>query len=267
MALLLALLLVAPTARSGRRKSTNPAPEARTLGHDEEHTEQRQARLDGKQSPPPTQQSSRSRSSSSLNGAAVVAAQEGGPGRLSATLPLRSQRINQAQQTIVNAMSASGIQNRTLYRVQRAYNGVATVVDASQMSKILAIPGVRGRPRPPAGGRPTTPPACRSSTRRPSGPTTSFTGRNPESASSIYGIDYIHKNFGGSGNYGQNGSATMATSPDFRSRRTSPAALTSSGTTPTPIRPIRPCWRRFQTLTRSTSTATAHVAGSSRGAG
>ncbi len=51
--------------------------------------------------------------------------------------------ISQAQETLLPALTGSQIGAQVLYRVQRVYNGIAVVVDASQIAAIASLKGVK----------------------------------------------------------------------------------------------------------------------------
>ncbi len=108
-------------------------------------------------------------------------------------------RIEQAQRRLLAPLGT--LNADVIYRVQRAYNGIAVRVDASKLPAIAALPNVKAvhplvtKYRQNTGSVPLT------------GAPTVWGGANGKTGTGIRiavidtGIDYIHKDFGGSGNY------------------------------------------------------------------
>jgi subtilisin family serine protease len=111
-------------------------------------------------------------------------------------------RIEQAQQQLLAPLSQ--LQAEVLYRVQRVYNGIGVRVDANKLAAIAAFPGVKA----------IHPLATKYIQNSGSVPmigapkvweqtvgANKVTGKGIKIAIIDSGIDYIHKDFGGSGNY------------------------------------------------------------------
>jgi subtilisin family serine protease len=110
-------------------------------------------------------------------------------------------RIELAQQEVVRAL-ADEIGEAPLYRVQRVYNGIAVEVDASRVEALAALPGVKAI-------HPLLPKRLANATSVPFigapqvwNPTgLNVTGTGVRIGLIDTGIDYLHKDFGGSGVY------------------------------------------------------------------
>jgi hypothetical protein len=159
--------------------------------------------------------------------AVVSASRAGGTAGLSASAS-RSQaaRIDRAQQTVMSGLQSRGVNARVLYRTHAAYNGIATIVDASQIDRIKAEPGVKDVhlsalvERDNAGSVPFI-----EADNAWSASPTAFNGTGMKVGIVDTGIDYVHLNFGGAGNYaGSN--RTVINEPGF----TFPTAVVAGGT-------------------------------------
>jgi subtilisin family serine protease len=128
-------------------------------------------------------------------------------------------QLDQAQQAIVPALTSGDINGRILYRAQRAYNGIAMIVDPAKISAIEALPGVKAvHPMYPkfhaaafsdidfVGGRSFW-------AKLPFG----IHGENIKVADIDTGLDYIHTDFGGPGSSGYSAvtNHTVAPNPYF----------------------------------------------------
>jgi subtilisin family serine protease len=123
--------------------------------------------------------------------------------RAAAVAAARTQlaRIEQAQQDVVQAL-ADQVGAALLYRVQRVYNGVAVEVDAGQVEALRALPGVKDV-------HPLRPKRLANSTSVPfigapqvwDSTGLNVTGTGIRIGLIDSGIDYLHKDFGGSGVY------------------------------------------------------------------
>jgi hypothetical protein len=117
------------------------------------------------------------------------------------------QQIKQTQQEILSSLTGAQIGGRVLYSVQRAYNGIAVVVSPKKISEISKLPGVKAvhilHPQYPS----TTfsdIDFLRTRTAAPNGglwTTGGVLGENIKVADIDSGLDYIHRNFGGDGDY------------------------------------------------------------------
>jgi len=110
--------------------------------------------------------------------------------------------INEAQDALVSVLSRPEIRAAVLYRAQRAYNGMAVEVDARRLNEIRALPGVKAV-------HPLVPKRMTNSTSVPFigvpqvwNPTgLAVTGTGIKVGVIDTGVDYLHKDFGGSGTY------------------------------------------------------------------
>ena len=111
------------------------------------------------------------------------------------------QKIDQAQRSILPALTGGDIGGQVIYRAQRAYNGIALMVSPDKISAIAAMPGVKAI-------HPLHPKFLTASfsdidflNTRPAWTTGPFGthGENIKVADIDTGLDYIHRNFGGSG--------------------------------------------------------------------
>jgi subtilisin family serine protease len=111
-------------------------------------------------------------------------------------------RINREQDAVVSTLAAPQIAAGVLYRAQRAYNGVAVEVDAAKLDEIRRLPGVKAV-------HPLVPKHITNSTSvpfigapqawNPAG--VAVTGSGVKVGVIDTGVDYLHKDFGGSGTY------------------------------------------------------------------
>jgi subtilisin family serine protease len=108
-------------------------------------------------------------------------------------------QIDQAQQGLLGALA--GLNAQVLYRTQRVYNGIAVRVDASKLAAIIGLPGV-------AAIHPLVTKHLLNSGSVPLiGAPQVWDGVSGKTGTGIKiaiidtGIDYIHADFGGSGNY------------------------------------------------------------------
>ena len=111
------------------------------------------------------------------------------------------QKIDQTQRAILPALTGGGIGGQVMYRVQRAYNGIALAVSPDKIAAIAAMPGVKAI-------HPLHPKFLTAAfsdidflNTRPAWTTGPFGthGENIKVADIDTGLDYIHRDFGGSG--------------------------------------------------------------------
>jgi subtilisin family serine protease len=124
--------------------------------------------------------------------------------RASATAVAQAQlaRINKAQDALARLLSAPAIGAGVLYRAQRAYNGIAVRVDPGKLDAIRALPGVKAVHAlvPKHMSNTTSVPFIGApDVWNPSG--LAITGTGIKVGVIDSGIDYLHKDFGGSGTY------------------------------------------------------------------
>jgi subtilisin family serine protease len=115
------------------------------------------------------------------------------------------QHLKQVQEGLLPSLTGGQIGGRVLYRAQRAYNGIAVIVSPTKISEIANLPGVKAvhplhtkylsaafsdidflRARTASGGLWTT---------------GGVRGEGIKVADIDTGLDYVHANFGGDGNY------------------------------------------------------------------
>ncbi len=114
-------------------------------------------------------------------------------------------RVEAAQQSVLPVLAGAAIGAEVIYRVQRAYNGIAAYVDPARVDAIRRLPGVKVV-------HPLVPDRRLTSSSVPwiGAPQVwqgigNVTGANVSIGIIDSGIDYLHKDFGGSGVYtGQN---------------------------------------------------------------
>ncbi len=125
-------------------------------------------------------------------------------GRESAVAAAQAQlaRLERAQEALVGMLTAPEIAATVVYRAQRAYNGVAVEVDAARLEQIRALPGVKAVhplvPKRPINST-SVPFIGAPQVWNPSG--LAVTGTGIKVGVIDTGIDYLHKDFGGSGQY------------------------------------------------------------------
>ena len=122
--------------------------------------------------------------------------------RASAVAQAQLALINRDQDAMVRVLAGPEIRAGVLYRAQRAYNGVAVEVDAGKLDEIRALPGVKGvHPLVPKRmtNHTSVPFIGAPQVWNPAGPAVTGTGIKVGVIDS--GVDYLHKNFGGSGTY------------------------------------------------------------------
>lgn len=135
-----------------------------------------------------------------LEGAPMATAYAAPGGAKRAALHRRLLEIETAQQEVLGHLTAKSAGTKVLYRVQRTYNGIAVLAPAETVSALAGIPGVRKvhrlqRVQPnnassvPFIGAPAL----------WDGAGRNLTGRGISIGIIDTGIDYLHPDFGGSG--------------------------------------------------------------------
>jgi len=116
-----------------------------------------------------------------------------------------AQHLDQVQQGMLPSLTSGKINGRVLFRVQHAYNGIALVVSPNAVSEIAQLPGVKAvHPM-----NPKYPNAAfsdidflRARGTAPGGPwTAGVHGESIKVADIDTGLDYVHANFDGNGDY------------------------------------------------------------------
>lgn len=111
------------------------------------------------------------------------------------------QQLDQAQKSILSSLIGAKIGGQVIFRAQRAYNGIAMVVSPDKIAAIAALPGVKAI-------HPLYPKQLTSAfsdidflNTRPAWTTGAFGthGENIKVGDIDTGLDYIHKDFGGTG--------------------------------------------------------------------
>ncbi len=109
--------------------------------------------------------------------------------------------LQREQDNFASALQGKGIQVRELFRTQRVYNGIWLYVDASQVAELAKMPGVKAL-------HPIIPKELEHTTSVPLvGALQAWAGAGNYQGDNISigiidtGIDYIHTNFGGPGDY------------------------------------------------------------------
>jgi subtilisin family serine protease len=152
-------------------------------------------------------------------------------------------RLDQVQRGMVELLTGPEIAADLIYRVQRVYNGIAVQVDGASLDRIRALPGVKAV-------HPLVPKRMENFTSVPfigapqvwGGLGGGATGAGVKVGVIDSGIDYLHNDFGGSGNYRSDGNYVSASWPktakvvggyDFAGDNYD-ASGTNGSTTPTP---------------------------------
>ncbi|GAB4483787.1 MAG: hypothetical protein OHK0031_07420 [Anaerolineales bacterium] len=109
--------------------------------------------------------------------------------------------IKNRQESVMQSLRGAGIQATELYRTQKVYNGIWLRVDAKDVAKLAALPGVKAI-------HPMIPKTLDHTTSVPLigapqvwGGSSALQGDGIKIGIIDTGIDYIHTNFGGSGVY------------------------------------------------------------------
>jgi hypothetical protein len=117
------------------------------------------------------------------------------------------QKLKQAQESILPSLKGAQIGGQVLYSVQRAYNGIAVLVSPKKISEISKLPGVKAvhilRPQYPSATFSDID-FLRARDASPNGglwTTGGVLGENIKIADIDSGLDYVHRNFGGDGDY------------------------------------------------------------------
>ena len=112
-----------------------------------------------------------------------------------------AQKIDSAQRTLLPSLTGANIGGRVMFRAQMAYNGIAMTVSPDKIAAIAAMPGVKAV-------HPMNPKYLVTAfsdidflNTRPAWTTGTFGthGENIKVADIDTGLDYIHRDFGGSG--------------------------------------------------------------------
>jgi len=115
------------------------------------------------------------------------------------------QKLDVAQQALVPRLTSADIGGKVLYRVQRAYNGIAVLVDSSKISEIQKLPGVRAArimiPKTQSAFSDIDFLGARSFWTKVVPGALGIHGENVRVAVIDSGLDYVHTNFGGNGDY------------------------------------------------------------------
>ena len=117
------------------------------------------------------------------------------------------QHLDQMQQALLPSLTGGKVAGRVLYRTQRAYNGIALIVSPTKISEIASLPGVKAvHPLHPKYPSVTFSDIdfLRTRTASPNGglwTTGGVRGESIKVADIDSGLDYVHANFGGNGNY------------------------------------------------------------------
>ena len=129
-------------------------------------------------------------------------------------------KIDQTQRNLLPALTSSSIGGKVIFRTQRVYNGIAMIVSPDKIASIAAIPGVKAvHPMNPK-YLVTTFSDIDFLNTRPAWTTGPFGthGENVKVADIDTGLDYIHRNFGGSGSaadYNSTGDTTAVPNANY----------------------------------------------------
>jgi subtilisin family serine protease len=144
--------------------------------------------------------------------AIVAGTQNVAPGQMSVSA-FRSQAatVDRAQQGLLQTLQSSGYGARVIYRVKKVYNGIAADVDAATIPRIEGLPGVKAV-------HPITPKSISNASTVPligappiwDGAGADLRGDGIRIGIIDTGIDYIHRNFGGTADYTGSDPTTLA---------------------------------------------------------
>jgi subtilisin family serine protease len=145
---------------------------------------------------------------------------------------LRKQANEQAQEAVLGSISRSGIDATTLFQVQSAYNGIAVQAAPGTVAKLAALPGVKAvHPIPLVSlDNHSSVPLIGGLT---AWGTYGKTGAGMRIAVIDTGLDYVHRDFGGSGSSADYLVATStAANPPSADPNANPAGFTIPGIYP-----------------------------------
>ncbi|MDQ2918510.1 MAG: hypothetical protein M3R10_01360, partial [Verrucomicrobiota bacterium] len=112
--------------------------------------------------------------------------------------------LDSAQQAVLPALTGGSIGGEVVFRTQRVYNGIALNVEASKMAEISKLPGVKAvhimTPKSPAAFSDIDFIGVRSFWTK-TVPFGGVHGENVKVADIDTGLDYVHTDFGGNGDY------------------------------------------------------------------
>lgn len=122
----------------------------------------------------------------------------------SAKVATEVKRLDVAQQALLGRLTDDNIKGRVMFRVQRAYNGIAMWVSPDKISQVASLPGVAAvHPMSPKFRTATFSDIDFLNTRSVwTKPPLGIHGENIKVAVIDSGLDYIHANFGGPGTVG-----------------------------------------------------------------
>ncbi len=123
------------------------------------------------------------------------------PQALSAITQAQVSLLQSEQDNFASALQGKGIQAKELFRTQRVYNGIWLYVDASQVAELAKLPGVKAlHPIVSKELEHTTSVPLVGALQAWAG-SGNYQGENITVGIIDTGIDYIHTNFGGGGDY------------------------------------------------------------------
>jgi hypothetical protein len=125
-------------------------------------------------------------------------------------------RVEQAQQTLLNALSSPDLDATVINRLQKVYNGIAVQVEAGKLADLRKLPGVKAiHPvRPVERASNAGVPFIGTPSAWTAGP--GARGEGIKLGIIDDGIDYLHRNFGGPGSgYANNNRTVVGDAPNF----------------------------------------------------
>ncbi len=139
-------------------------------------------------------------------------------------------RIERAQQRVVQALNTLDTTARVIYRVQRVYNGVAATIDPTKLRAIAGLPGVKAiHPLVPKFVQHTTSVPLIGAPEVWNSTGFATTGEGIDIGIIDTGIDYIHTNFGGPGATAYAANDTTVITDTFGSNLLFPTAKVVGG--------------------------------------
>jgi subtilisin family serine protease len=117
-----------------------------------------------------------------------------------------AQRLDHIQQGLLPSLTGGNVKAKVLFRTQHAYNGIAIMVNPKNLTAISQLPGVKAihpmHPKYPSATFSDIDFLRARTTSGPTGPWNSAVlGDNIKVADIDSGLDYVHANFGGNGDY------------------------------------------------------------------
>ena len=117
-----------------------------------------------------------------------------------------AQRLDHTQQGLLPSLTGGKVNGKVLFRAQHAYNGIAMIVNPKNLTAISQLPGIKAihpmHPKYPSATFSDIDFLKARTASGPAGPWNSgVLGDGIKVADIDSGLDYVHRNFGGGGDY------------------------------------------------------------------